>query len=282
MRKKSGIRRLFENTFLRVPLALYLVTIILPFMFLILNSFKTNKEFYSNFWQLPEKIQWQNYSNAVERTGLGHMFLNTIVIVTVALIINVVLSSMIAYIIARCKTRYGERMFKFFLFGMLVPTVVTVIPVFLIGRITNLYDTRILLILVYASIELPFAVFVFSAYYKTVPKALEEAARIDGASRYQTFWKVIFPISKASILTVIVFNFIEFWNDYLMAMTLISTQAKKTLSLGVMKLNTANNVKTEWGQLFAVCVLVMIPVLILYIVFQKKFTQGLTEGAVKG
>lgn len=282
MRKKSGVGRLFGNTFLRVPLILYLFTVIVPFLFLILNSFKTNQEFYQDFWQLPEKMQWQNYTNAIERTGLGHMFLNTIIIVAVALFINVVLSAMIAYIIARCKTKYGNRMYKFFLFGMLVPVVVTVIPVFLIGRILSLYDTRLLLILVYASIELPFAVFVFSAYYKTVPQALEEAARIDGASRYQTFWKVIFPISKASILTVMVFNFVEFWNDYLMAMTLISTQAKKTLSLGVMKLQSANAVKTEFGQLFAVCVLVMVPVLILYIVFQKRFTQALTDGAVKG
>lgn len=282
MRKQNGVRRLFGNTLLRIPLALYLVSIFVPFMFLIINSFKTNQEFYQSIWKLPETLQFKNYTDAIQSTGLGHMFINTIVIVAVALFLNVVMASMIAYIIARCKTKYGERMYKFFLFGMLVPTVVTVIPVFLIGRVLSLYDTRLLLILVYASIELPFAVFVFSAYYKTVPRALEEAARIDGATRYQTFWRVIFPISKASILTVLVFNFVEFWNDYLMAMTLISTQTKKTLSLGVMKLQTANAVKTEWGQLFAVCVLVMIPVLALYMIFQKKFTQGLTEGAVKG
>ncbi|NLD52105.1 MAG: carbohydrate ABC transporter permease [Clostridiales bacterium] len=249
---------------------------------MVINSFKSSKEFYNNFWSLPSTLNFENYKNAIDATGIANMFLNTVFIVACALVINIAISSMIAYVIARMNVRLGDAMYKFFLFGMLTPGIVTLIPLFLIARTIGLFNTRIILILVYAGFEVPFAVFVFTSFYKTLPSALEEAAYIDGATRYQTFFRVIFPLSIPGIVTVGVFNFIEYWNDYLIAMTLVVDESKKTVSLGVMKLQAANAVRTEWGQLFAVCTLVVLPVLLVYIIFQRNLTSGLTAGAVKG
>jgi N-acetylglucosamine transport system permease protein len=280
--KKQKHSSFISHTLIRIPLILYVCTIIIPFSFMVINSFKSSKEFYNNFWSLPSTLNFENYKNAIDATGIANMFLNTVFIVACALVINIAISSMIAYVIARMNVRLGDAMYKFFLFGMLTPGIVTLIPLFLIARTIGLFNTRIILILVYAGFEVPFAVFVFTSFYKTLPSALEEAAYIDGATRYQTFFRVIFPLSIPGIVTVGVFNFIEYWNDYLIAMTLVVDESKKTVSLGVMKLQAANAVRTEWGQLFAVCTLVVLPVLLVYIIFQRNLTSGLTAGAVKG
>ena len=282
--KKSAMNtsRALVNAFIRLPLMLYVLTIIVPFVFMIINSFKTSREFYNNFWSLPSLVNFDNYQGAIASTGILNMFGNTIFIVVCSLTLNILICSMIAYVIARIRPRCAGAMYKFFLFGMLTPGVVTLIPLFLIARTIGLFNTRAILIMVYTGFEVPFSVYVFTSFFRTLPSVLEEAAYIDGASRYKTFWRVIFPLSTPGIITVGVFNFIEYWNDYLIAMTLVVDDGKKTVSLGVMKLQAANAVRTEWGQLFAVCTLVILPVLLVYIVFQRYLTSGLTAGAVKG
>ena len=277
-----NLRRGLAHTLIRIPLILYVLAIVVPFAFMVINSFKTSQEFYNNFWSLPSVLNFDNYLGAVESTGILNMFSNTVFIVVCSLALNILVSSMIAYVIARNLTRAGGAMYKFFLFGMLTPGIVTLIPLFLIARAIGLFNTRAILILVYTGFEVPFSVYVFTSFYRTLPSVMEEAAYIDGASRYRTFWQVIFPLSTPGIITVGVFNFIEYWNDYLIAMTLVVDEGKKTVSLGVMKLQAANAVRTEWGQLFAVCTLVILPVLLVFIVFQRYLTGGLTAGAVKG
>ncbi len=282
LESKNRAKEILLHNLIRIPLLLYVLTIIVPFLFMIINSFKSSQEFYNNFWSLPSSLDFANYAGAIERSGILHMFGNTVFIVLCSLLINILISSMIAYVIARSRSRVGNAMYKFFLFGMLTPGIVTLIPLFLIARTIGLFNTRAILILVYTGFEVPFSVYVFTSFYRTLPGVLEEAAYIDGASRYTTFWRVIFPLSLPGIITVGVFNFIEYWNDYLIAMTLVMDESKKTISLGVMKLQAANNVRTEWGQLFAVCIMVILPVLLIYIIFQRYLTGGLTAGAVKG
>lgn len=279
---KNETKQAIFHTLIRIPLMIYVLTIIVPFVFMIINSFKSSREFYNNFWSLPSTFNFDNYLGAIKTSGILHMFGNTIFIVLCSLALNIVVSSMIAYVIARSKSRVSGAMYKFFLIGMLTPGIVALIPLFLIARTIGLFNTRAILILVYTGFEVPFSVYVFTSFYKTLPGVLEEAAYIDGASRYTTFWRVIFPLSTPGIITVGVFNFIEYWNDYLIAMTLVVEEGKKTVSLGVMKLQAANNVRTEWGQLFAVCIMVILPVLFIYIVFQRYLTGGMTAGAVKG
>ncbi|MEG1048955.1 MAG: carbohydrate ABC transporter permease, partial [Oscillospiraceae bacterium] len=139
------------------------------------------------------------------------------------------------------------------------------------------------LAVVYAATALPFTIYLLSGYFVTLPKAFEEAAYIDGASYFKTMTKVIFPMAQPSIITVILFNFLSFWNEYIIAMTLMSDpRGSKTLPVGLMNLMKAQNAAAQYGQMYAGLVLVMLPTLILYICVQKKLTQGMTLGGLKG
>lgn len=270
------------NNIVRIPMILYLVSIVVPFFFMLMNSFKSNREFYNNFWSIPEKLLIGNYAMGLELSGILYLFRNTVYIVIFASIINIFFASMLSYSISRTGFKYSGTLYKYLLIGMLTPGIICLIPVFFVIRILGLYNTREALIIVYSAFNMSFSVFVMYSFFKTLPKDLEEAAYIDGATYFQTFWKIMFPLAKPGIITIGIFGFLDYWNDYLMAMTLVVNEKLKTVSQGVMKMQAANNVRTDWGPLFAVCIMAMIPVLLIYALGQGKLTAGLTAGAVKG
>jgi N-acetylglucosamine transport system permease protein len=270
------------NNIVRIPMLLYLISIIIPFFFMLLNSFKSNKEFYGNFWSFPEKLLIENYTLGLEMSGIINRFANTIYIVILALIITILFASMLSYSIARTNFRWSDAIYKYLLIGMLTPGIICIIPVFFVVRVFHLYNTREALVLVYSAFRMPFSVFVMYSFFKTLPKDLEEAAYIDGATYFQTFWKIMFPLAKPGLITIGIFGFLEFWDDYLLAMILIVKENYKTVSQGVMKMQAAMNVRTDWGPLFAVCIMAMVPVLLVYALGQSKLTAGMTAGAIKG
>ena len=136
--------------------------------------------------------------------------------------------------------------------------------------------------LIYASTALPFTIYLLSGYFATLPKDYEEAAYVDGSGYFRTMVKIIMPMAKPSIITVILFNFLAFWNEYIISMTLLTEDSVKTLPVGLMNLMKAQNAAAEYGQMYAGLVIVMLPTLILYIIVQKKLTQGMTVGGIKG
>ncbi len=139
------------------------------------------------------------------------------------------------------------------------------------------------LALVYASTALPFTIYLLSSYFATLPRDFEEAASVDGAGYTKTMVRIMMPMAKPSIITVILFNFLSFWNEYIISMTLlIDPKGARTLPVGLMNLMKAQNAKAEYGQMYAGLVLVMLPTLILYMLVQKKLTQGMTVGGIKG
>jgi N-acetylglucosamine transport system permease protein len=278
----SFVRRKFVNIAVRIPMVFYAVIIIVPFLFLLLNSLKTNQEFYNNFWKLPAALRFDNYLAGLEKSSIHKLFVNTLYVVFWGLIVNMLPASMISYVIARTQFRFSGAIYKYFLLGLLTPGIICLIPVFFITRLLHIYNTREALAVVYAAFEMAFSVFVMTSFFKTLPKELEEAAYIDGAGYFRTFWTIVFPLTRPGLITIGVFNFLEFWNDYLIAMTIVLDDRLKTVSQGVMKLQTANAVRTDWGPLFAVCIMAMVPVVLVYALFQKRLTEGLTAGAVKG
>ncbi|NLZ70670.1 MAG: carbohydrate ABC transporter permease [Clostridiaceae bacterium] len=281
-RSPRSLREIISDILVRLPLLFYVVTIVIPFVFMLMNSLKTNKEFYANFWNLPAEPQWSNYTFGLQHSGILDMFLNTIFIVAGAEVLNIFSASMLAYVIARGKLKRSGLLYGYLMVGLLTPGVICMIPVFFVALVLRLYDTRSILVLVYAAFNMAFSVFVMVAFFKSLPTELEEAAFIDGAGYSQTFWRVMFPLTKPGLITIGVFGFLDYWNDYLLAMTLISTEAKKTVFLGVMKMQVANAVRTDWGPLMAVCIFAMLPVLIVYAIFQSRLMEGLTSGAIKG
>ncbi|HHW30944.1 MAG TPA: carbohydrate ABC transporter permease [Clostridiaceae bacterium] len=270
------------NGIVRIPMILYLTSIVVPFFFMLMNSFKSNREFYSNFWSIPQKLLIENYAKGLELSGILYLFKNTVYVVIFASIINIFFASMLSYSISRTGFKYSGALYKYLLIGMLTPGIICIIPVFFVVRVLGLYNTREALIIVYSAFNMSFSVFVMYSFFKTLPKDLEESAYIDGATYFQTFWKIMFPLAKPGIITIGIFGFLDYWNDYLLAMVLVVEEKLKTVSQGVMKMQAAQAVKTEWGPLFAVCMMAMLPVLLVYAFGQSKLTAGLTAGAVKG
>lgn len=277
-----NLYRKLKLNLLRVVLIIYSVIVLIPFLWIIINSFKSNQEFYSGIWSLPRVLLWENYTKAWEIASLGDYFINSIIVVVLSLILNIFLASMASYTIARFDFICRDLIYKIFLGGLLVPTLLPIIPLFFLFRDLKLYDTRIGLVLVNAIYRLPFALFVLIPFSKTLPRELEDSAKIDGCSYFMAYRKIMLPLTKPGLITVGVFNFIYIWNEYLFVLTLIADDTKRTLPLGIVKLATTAQVKTEWGALFAGIITVLLPTIIVYGFFQTRLVGGLTTGSLKG
>lgn len=277
--KKSGF---LSKTILRIFLIIYSIIVLYPMIWAIYSSLKTNKEFYKDPWALPSSFYLGNYVNAWSKAKIGTYFFNSAFVTLVVVALLIILGSTTAYAITRLKLKIGNYVGFIYMAGLLVPTILGVIPTFLVLRNLKMLDSFRGIILVYIAYGLPFTVFVLQGFFKTLPHELEEAALIDGCSLNRTFWQIMFPLAKSGVVTVSIFNFMAFWNEYIFALTYITTDSKKTLALGLINIMEVSRYATDWGALFAGLIIVMLPTVIIYAIFQKKITGGLTIGAVKG
>jgi len=278
----NAVKTFITKTLLRIILGILSLIIVVPFIYIVMNSFKTPAEFYADIWALPSKVDLKNYILALEKTKLHIYAINTVFIVVTSVLLNLVLASMVSYIITRMGFKWSGKIYKYFLVGLLIPHIIAVLPLFMLSRVIGLYNTRTILIIAYSVFSLPFAVFVLTAFFKTLPSELEQSAKIDGAGYFATFAKIIIPLAKPGLITVGVFNFLDFWNEYILPLTLIVDEPKKTVSMAILQLQVAQSVRQEWGALFAACIMVIMPVLIIYAIFQRNLTEGLTAGSLKG
>lgn len=288
----SGTEKLYK-AFIYVALITLGISIVVPVAWVFMASIKQDSEFYGNPWTLPLGFHYQNFIAAFEKAKMGNYFVNSIVTTAIALMILLIVALPAAYVLARCEFK-GSRFFNtVFMAGLFINVNYIVVPIFLmlvdgdklaqqmIGKgifLNNIF----VLALVYASTALPFTIYLLSGYFKTLPKAYEEAAYVDGSGYFRTMVKIIMPMAKPSIITVILFNFLSFWNEYIIALTFMTDDSAKTLPVGIMNLMTAQNAAAQYGQMYAGLVIVMLPTLILYIMVQKKLTQGMTMGGLKG
>jgi N-acetylglucosamine transport system permease protein len=172
-------------------------------------------------------------------------------------------------------------LFNLYVASMMVPFILALIPLFFLMNSFHLINTITGLILVYASSVLAFGVFVLYGFYKSLPKELEEASMIDGASYYGTFFKIMLPLSQPGLVTVAIINVLNIWNEYIVGTILVNDPEKYTLPIGIAALQIEMQYRTEWGPLFAALFITIVPVLFVYIIFQKRIASGITAGAVK-
>ncbi len=269
-----------KNIFRFICIA-YSIIIIFPFLWMFYNTFKTNYEFTQSIWALPTSFQLENYAIAIQKANMGVYMINSIIIVSIAIVLNVGLASIISYTIGRFKFFGSDFIYKLFLVGILMPRVLTLIPYFFLMHEMKLYDTRLAVILALVFWGMPFAVFLLVAFFKTLPKDLEEAARIDGCSYFKTFYLIMLPLARSGMITVIVFNFLEFWATYIIPLTLLSTDSKKPISLGLLEFSSGVGVRLDYGAMFAASLISMVPVIILFAFFNKRLVSGLTAGSMK-
>lgn len=294
MKKAKGSSDLLYRIFIYVALITLAVVIIVPVAWVFMASVKQNSEFYGNPWTLPAGFYFQNFVDAWTKARMGEYMLNSIITTMLALSILLVVALPAAYALSRFNFVGKKFLNILFMGGLFINVNYIVVPIFLmfvdgdkmlkgIGVGSFFLNNIFVLALVYAATALPFTIYLLSGYFVTLPKDFEEAAYIDGASYFKTMVKIIFPMAKPSIITVILFNFLSFWNEYIIALTLLSDpNGGKTLPVGLMNLMKAQNAAAQYGQMYAGLVLVMLPTLILYICVQKKLTQGMTLGGLKG
>jgi len=272
-----------DNVALLITYIVLLFIVILtfyPVLWMIFGSLKSGSEFYVNIWGFPAQPSWQNYIDAWQKAGMGMKFVNSVVATVGTLILVIPLTSLAAYALAKMKFPGNRFLYYLFLLGMMIPQGVTAIPVFSVVIQLGLLNTRLALILVYAAQNLGFGVFLMVAFYKSLPKELEEAALIDGCSPVGAFFKIILPLVRPGLATQVVFSGMSAWNEYFMSSILIRSEDLQTLPLGLV--NFTGRYATNYPQLFAALTIATLPVIILYVIGQKQFISGMTAGAVKG
>ena len=294
MTKKTSSSETLYKVFIYVVLAMLAIVIIVPVAWVFLASVKRNSEFYGNPWTLPASFYWQNFVDAWNAASMGSYMLNSVIVTALSLIILLVVALPAAYCLSRFRFRGGRFLNVAFMAGLFINVNYIVVPIFLMLRDwdswinyffgkTIFLNNLFMLSIVYAATALPFTIYLLSGYFATLPHDFEEAAYIDGAGYGQAMIRVIFPMAQPSIITIILFNFLSFWNEYIISMTLMSSSTgQRTLPVGLLNLMQGQQSKAEFGIMYAGLVLVMLPTLILYICVQKKLTQGMTVGGLKG
>lgn len=287
--KKKNIK--LYKIFIYIALIAVAISIIVPVGWVFMASLKQNAEFYTSPWNLPNGFYIQNFINAFQKAKMGEYFLNSIIVTGLALVILLAVSLPAAYVLARFEFKFKKLINTLYMAGLFINVNYIVVPIFLMlldwddvayefFKTSFFLDNIFVLAVIYAATAIPFTVYLLVSYFKTLPKTYEEAAHIDGCSYFQTMIKIMIPMARPSIVTVILFNFLAFWNEYIIALTLLPG-VNKTLPVGLVSLSQAARGKAEYGMLYAGLVIVMLPTLILYMMVQKKLTQGMTVGGIK-
>lgn len=287
MKKKKQFN--LYKVFVYVALITLAITIIVPIIWVFMASLKSQLDLVSNDpFSLPTEMLWSNFTAAFENAHMGDYLINSVIVTALALVILLVVALPASYVLARYDF-FGKKFFNgLFMAGLFVNVNYIVLPIFLMlfdievsMNWTNvLLNNKIVLAIVYASTSLPFTIYLLSGYFKTLPKAYEEAALIDGCGYFKTMTKIMIPMARPSIITVILFQFLSFWNEYVLAFTFMEKE-NATLAVGVKFLMADSRSQSNDGVMYAGLVIVMLPTLILYILVQKRLTQGMSLGGLK-
>lgn len=276
------------KTLIYALLFFWALLVVVPMVWTLVSSLKNDQEIFFSPWSLPAVPLWDNFARAWVKARLGQYLVNTLIIIIPAIFFTVLLSSMVAYVLARFEFRGRNFVFYVFLLGMMFPVFLGLVPLYFIMQWLGLKDTFHGLILVYIAYSFPFTVFFLTGFFKTLPKELGEAALIDGANQYQTFFQVYLPLAQPGLIPVVIFNFLGQWNQYILPNVLMSNaglaenETRYVLSQGLFYLQNQQQYANDWSGLFAAVTLVMIPTLVVYVIFHDRIEKGLTVGAVKG
>lgn len=255
------------------------IIILIPFYYLAVNTFKTPQEMSGSPLALPKSVTFENYAKAFENMDFVRSFTNSLIITVVSVTLIVLFAAMAAYPIARRKHKMYKGLLAYFLLGYMVPAQTIMIPLYLLLQNLHLLNNIAGLILVYSS-WCNFAMFLYQGFFKGLPVDIEEAAMIDGCGPWKCFWLVVFPLLKPITTTIIIFEVMWVWNDFLYPYLFLSSNKSFTLVMQVYK--GVGQFSNDWSMMLSTMVLVLIPVVIFYLIMQKHIVAGITSGAVKG
>lgn len=246
-----------------------------------MSSFKTTSQILSSPFSLPLSLNFDNYVSAWNNSGIGRYFLNTVIVVGLALILVMILGAMCAYVLARFQFFGNRLIYYLMLAGLTFPLFLAIVPLFSILKNIGLLNTLAGLILTYVAFALPFTVFFMHSFFKNLSDEIYEAARMDGASEWRTFFQVMLPMAGPGLASVSIFNFLGLWNQFILPVALNTTPSNWVLSQGMAAFVSQAGYAVDFGSLFAGVIITVVPVLIVYIVFQRQLQGSVTQGTAK-
>jgi raffinose/stachyose/melibiose transport system permease protein len=279
--ERSTVMQSVGRYIIYVILGLFAAIQIFPLIWLLLFSLKDNLDIFSgNVLGLPKRFIWQNYSQALFSGKVGLYFINSVIVTITTITVSGLLSAMASYGITRMKWKLSKTALTVFLLGMMVPIHAALLPLFIILRDCKLLNTYWALIIPYVAFAMPMAILIITSFLQSVPRELEEAACLDGCNIYQIFYKIILPLIKPALATVSIFTYLSAWNELMFAVTFISKQEIRTLTVGIYSFVGQNN--TEWGPIGAGLMIATLPTLLAYTLLSQQVQKSLISGAVKG
>lgn len=264
-----------------VLLSIWSIIVIVPFLWVVLSSFKTTKEILASPFSLPAHWRFDNYVHAWTDAGIRQFFLNTVIVVGVALVLVMSLGSMCAYVLARFKFPGARFIYYLMLAGLTFPIFLAIVPLFFVLKNIELINTLPGLIMVYVAFALPFTVFFLYAFFKTLPDDVYEAALIDGAGEWRAFFRVMLPMARPGMAAVAIFNFLGLWNQFLLPVALNTDPSRYVLTQGMAEFASQAGYAVDFGALFAAVVITVVPVLIVYVIFQRRLEGSVSRGTFR-
>ncbi len=271
-----------------VVLVLWSLIVILPLLWTLMTSFKTTSEIFSSPFSLPKAPAFENYAFAWEKAGIGQYFFNTVYVVGFALFFVMLLGAMCAYVLARFDmpdSKVGHAVMRGIYYamlgGLMIPVFLAIVPLFMQLQNLGLRNTREGLIVTYVSFALPFTVFFLYAFFRSLPDEIGEAAQIDGANAWVTFFRIYLPMAKPGLATVAIMNFLGLWNQFLLPVALNTRKENYVLSQGLAAFTVSAGYDVNFGAQFAAFVITVAPVLVIYILFQRQLQGSVSQGTMK-
>ncbi|MFI0423785.1 carbohydrate ABC transporter permease [Spongiactinospora sp. 9N601] len=274
-----------------VALALWAILVAVPLIWTFLASVKSEDEIFGDAWSLPAALRLDNWARAWEQAHIGQYMLNSIVVVFFGVSGTMLLGAMAAYVLSRYEFRGSKALYLLFVSGLAFPVYLALTPLFFVvqnmGRVPLIgpfigLNSHAGLVLVYIAYSLPFTVFFLAAFFRTLPTAVAEAAFVDGASHTRVFFQIMLPMARPGIVSITVFNILGQWNQYQIPLVLLAgAKDKWVLTQGIADISTAAGYDADWSALFAALSMAILPMLVVYTVFQRQIQAGLTAGALK-
>lgn len=278
--KKNKAKSVTAWTVAFILAILWLAVSFMPFVFMVLNSFKEKFEMLTKgVFQLPDSLNWNNYTEVL-KGGFGTYFKNSVIVLAISLILLLFIAACASYPLARFKFKLANPIYALIVACMSIPVHITLIPVFKMAKSTGLYDSIWALIGPYIAFAVPISVFILTSFMKEIPREIEESAEIDGCGKIQMFFSMILPLAKPGLATLAIYNGVNMWNEFSFAYTLTQSSANRTLPLAIWEFQGQYSMNTP--MIMAVLTLTLLPMIIMFIIFQDKLVKGMTAGAVKG
>jgi multiple sugar transport system permease protein len=257
------------------------VVMMLPFVYMLSTSFKPDRLVLEVPPRLlPEHLTSANYVGAWTSNDFGRYFVNSVLVAVVTTLVTVLLASMMAYAFARFEFPGRRALFAFLLLGLMVPTIMLLIPQFVLAKQLSMLDSLWGLVVFYAGSNIALNTFLLRSFFQDIPRELEEAMVVDGAGPWARYRRLVLPLSRPALATVAIFTFLASWDEFTWALTIIANPSKRTLPLAIALFQGQH--ATSWGLVFAASTIAVVPVLLIFVLFQRQFVSGITSGAVKG